>query len=179
MGPYFAVKENNRPKIHRKCHAKSAKCRRCGELKPIEAFAAKNQRVSFKCLPTACADCKSKCKKRHKSGPMRSMRNRFRDVMRKVRAGNLSGFTRTMGCSHKQFRNHLQSQFKQGMTWNNYGTKWQVDHILPVASFDHTDSEQVKKCWHYSNLRPLCAIENNKKRDKIITCQPELLLQLV
>jgi hypothetical protein len=46
---------------------------------------------------------------------------------------------------------------------------WHVDHIIPCSSFDLTDSEQQKKCFHYTNLQPLWAIDNLKKSNKILT----------
>ncbi len=51
------------------------------------------------------------------------------------------------------------------MTWDNYG-KWQIDHKIPCASFDLTDPEQQKSCFHFSNLQPLWAKDNNSKGAK-------------
>lgn len=78
-----------------------------------------------------------------------------------------------LGCSLSQFRAHLQSQFKRGMHWNNYGKRWHIDHIVPCYSFDLSKPEQQRKCFHYSNLRPLWAELNLKKRALIEPCQPE------
>ena len=63
---------------------------------------------------------------------------------------------------------HLERQFQSGMTKENYG-KWHVDHIIPCASFDFSDPEQQKKCFHYTNLQPLWAHENYSKGIKIIS----------
>ena len=66
-------------------------------------------------------------------------------------------------------KQHLESQFKDGMSWNNHGVKgWHIDHIKPCASFDLTDPEEQKKCFHFSNLQPLWWIDNLKKKDKIL-----------
>ena len=62
------------------------------------------------------------------------------------------------GCSMEELADHLQAQFEDGMTWDSwerYG--WQIDHIRPVSSFDQRNIEEVKKCWHWSNLRPMWA----------------------
>jgi hypothetical protein len=59
------------------------------------------------------------------------------------------------GCSMQQLKKHLESQFKKEMNWENHGKIWEIDHILPCNSFDLTDEEQQKKCFHYSNLQPL------------------------
>jgi hypothetical protein len=74
-----------------------------------------------------------------------------------------------LGCSIEEFRKHLESQFTEGMTWDNYGYYgWHVDHILPVDSFDMTDPEQQRKCFHYTNLQPLWAPDNFEKSNKIL-----------
>ena len=60
---------------------------------------------------------------------------------------------------------HLERQFVDGMTWENRGA-WHVDHIRPCASFDLTDPEQQRQCFHYTNLQPLWAEDNLAKSDR-------------
>jgi len=73
-----------------------------------------------------------------------------------------------LGCQPGELKMHLQSQFREGMNWDNYGVHgWHVDHILPCAAFDLSESVQQKKCFHYSNLQPLWAKENLSKGDKV------------
>jgi hypothetical protein len=71
-----------------------------------------------------------------------------------------------LGCNLETVRQHLESKFTEGMSWNNYG-KWHIDHIIPCASFDLSDPEQQRKCFHYTNLQPLWAKDNMQKRDKV------------
>jgi hypothetical protein len=61
-----------------------------------------------------------------------------------------------------QLVTHLEKQFVNGMTWQNYGKKWHVDHIRPQYEFNLTDPycEDFKKCWALSNLQPLWAHQN-------------------
>src|SRR5690625_5779818 len=56
-----------------------------------------------------------------------------------------------IGCTVPELVEHLESQFEDGMSWENYG-EWHVDHIKPCAMFDFTKEEQQKECFHYSNL---------------------------
>ena len=59
-----------------------------------------------------------------------------------------------LGCSQKHAKDHLATQFQPGMTWKNHGT-WHVDHMMPCASFDLSDPEQQRRCFHYTNLQPV------------------------
>lgn len=72
-----------------------------------------------------------------------------------------------LGCSLTDLLQHIEKQFTDGMNWKNYG-KWHIDHIIPCASFDLADPEQQKKCFHYSNLQPLWAVDNIRKSDKVL-----------
>lgn len=72
-----------------------------------------------------------------------------------------------VGCSIQSLISHLESNFKPGMSWNNYGMRgWHIDHIRPCASFDLSKSEEQSKCFHYSNLQPLWWRDNIIKSDK-------------
>lgn len=71
-----------------------------------------------------------------------------------------------LGCSHDFFRDHMEFQFDDKMTWENYG-EWHVDHIIPCAVFNLTDPVEQRICFHYSNLQPLWGAENIAKSDKV------------
>lgn len=72
-----------------------------------------------------------------------------------------------VGCGIEELKSHLQSQFKEGMNWDNYGMYgWHIDHIRPCSSFELSKEEEQRKCFHYSNLQPLWAEENWIKNDK-------------
>lgn len=80
-----------------------------------------------------------------------------------------------IGCSIEEFKFHIESQFEDGMSWDNYGrlnkTKskkyWEIDHIIPCASFDLSVPEEQVKCFNYRNTQPLWREDNIRKSDKL------------
>ena len=70
-----------------------------------------------------------------------------------------------LGCSLDEAFAYIQALFQPGMTWDNYGSEWHIDHIVPLASADSI--EKAEKLCHYKNLQPLWALENILKSDKM------------
>jgi hypothetical protein len=71
-----------------------------------------------------------------------------------------------VGCLPEQLKEHIEKQFTEGMCWEKMGKYIHIDHIIPLSSAK-TEEEILKLC-HYTNLQPLWAEENLKKKDKII-----------
>ena len=73
-----------------------------------------------------------------------------------------------LGCSYGKLREHLESQFTEGMTWENMGRGgWHIDHIIPCAFFDLSKPSHQKVCFNWQNLQPLWESDNCAKGDKI------------
>ena len=71
-----------------------------------------------------------------------------------------------LGCTIEELKVHLESQFKEGMTWDNWTHDgWHIDHKKQLSKFDLTDREQFKEAAHYTNLQPLWWWENLEKRE--------------
>jgi hypothetical protein len=71
-----------------------------------------------------------------------------------------------LGCTIREFKEYIESQFVSEMTWSNHG-KWHIDHIIPCCSFDLTDPAQQAICFHYTNMQPLWAWDNLSKAKSI------------
>jgi hypothetical protein len=69
-----------------------------------------------------------------------------------------------LGCTFEEFKLHIESQFTEGMSWDNRN-KWHLDHIIPISSAK--TEEEVIKLNHYTNFQPLWAIDNLRKGNKI------------
>ena len=65
----------------------------------------------------------------------------------------------------QQLKEHLESQFNKNMSWDNYGSYWEVDHIVPKNTFEFTTytDKQFKICWSLINLRPLEKTANRRR----------------
>lgn len=77
-----------------------------------------------------------------------------------------SNVLRIIGCSWCNIRDWFYFQmflYNDGKTFDNYGGVWSIDHVIPVSSFDLTREDQLKKCYHWSNLRPLSSQRNMVK----------------
>ena len=72
-----------------------------------------------------------------------------------------------LGCSHSFFKSWIVHQLYGSMGLENYGSLWQIDHCLPIASFNLVDENDMKKCFDWNNLRPMYSNENNLKKAKI------------
>jgi len=71
--------------------------------------------------------------------------------------------------SPEELVGHLENQFVNGMSWENYG-EWHVDHKLPITYFNFKEvgDEEFLKCWGLDNLQPMWGDENIKKSNKIL-----------
>ena len=93
------------------------------------------------------------------------LRGRIKDVLKGHSKSDST--INILGCTIEELWIHLESKFTEGMTRQNHG-KWHVDHIIPCASFDLTKPEQQVKCFHYTNLQPLWALDNLKKGKSVV-----------
>lgn len=156
-------------------------CRRCGKEHPATTdFFHKSKHR--KCgLVSRCKACVSVYRAKPENKQQRNKRLKERrktDINYQIKSNlrtrlslavqgkNKSAATlELLGCTIDRLKNHLEYHFTDGMNWGNYG-KWHVDHIIPCASFDLSDPEEQKKCFHYTNLQPLWGIDNIRKGGK-------------
>tara|TARA_R110000782_G_C14663859_1_gene398171 strand:- start:46 stop:627 length:582 start_codon:yes stop_codon:yes gene_type:complete len=65
-----------------------------------------------------------------------------------------------IGCTKEEFKAHIESQFVEGMCWDNWTTNgWHMDHIQPLSKGGSN---------HYTNIQPLWAKDNLAKGNKIL-----------
>lgn len=102
-----------------------------------------------------------------RSTPAGKLANRINPAIRRWLRG--SGGDKVakskLGYGREELILHLEKQFLRGMGWHNMGM-WHIDHIVPLSSFDAQIESDFLRAWALSNLRPLWARENMKKKAK-------------
>ena len=69
-----------------------------------------------------------------------------------------------LGCSFEEFKIHLESKFDDKMNWDNQGSYWHMDHVIPISSAQ--TEEEVYRLNHYTNFQPLYWKDNLIKSNK-------------
>jgi len=135
-------------------------------------------------LPTNCLNTSStKCKPKYSCGcsrrplplrekihpAMQRLSHRMCKTIYKILKGEKKGtaWTKLVGYTSKELRAHLESQFTSNMSWDNYGTYWVVDHIIPRRVFDQRNKLEMMLCWALPNLQPMERHKNDKKGGKV------------
>lgn len=98
----------------------------------------------------------------------RKMIRRVLDITGKRKARKT---TDILGYTKQDLEAHISAQFKDGMSWKNYG-EWHIDHIIPVSELVKCGVTDPAKINALSNLQPLWAKENLEKRDGFVLAPP-------
>lgn len=88
-------------------------------------------------------------------------------VIRSLDSNKTMSSKEYLGCTIDEYKAHIESQFKDGMTWENYG-EWEIDHTVPIK-FDEPTIEEVIERLHYSNTAPMWKEDNATKGNRYIT----------
>jgi hypothetical protein len=129
----------------------------------------KNQLKYYSNLAESRAKCAAAALKRYhatKREPLSIIKRSARSLCSRIaRVYGVRKKFRTqahLGCTIPHARDHIQKQFKKGMTWDNYG-EWNIDHIIPLCAFDLTRENELMQACNWRNLRPMWAEDNLAK----------------
>lgn len=181
-------KNKQKPKLTSLC------CTKCNIEKPAtDEFFHKHSRsrTGFKSACKECRKietrkwnaseaCKTRARNRRKNDPAWKLKKNVGSSIARSMASR--GNKKEASCfeyldyTAEELRVHLEEQFEPWMSWENWGKAsnsertWHIDHIYPHSKlpYDSLEHPNFKKCWALENLRPLCAIENIKKKDKVL-----------
>ena len=91
----------------------------------------------------------------------------LRSKIHKMIKGKETSYKYLIGCDIDFFKKWIEFRFDDEMTWNNYGTSWHIDHIIPISIFNFNNQIDKQICFHWSNLQPLKCLENQQKSNKL------------
>lgn len=159
--------EKNPELIREKARVRTAKWRKENPEKAKEKSRVGSARTRLM-YPEKVAEKKRKWQATTNGKLEHSLRGRMRLAILKQGAYKAEKTFILIGESPDFVRKYLESQFLPGMTWENHSPDgWHIDHKKPCSSFDLTDPEQQKACFHYTNLQPLWATDNLSKGKKV------------
>ena len=105
-----------------------------------------------------------------KFNPMYKLNRGISEGINDSLRGNKNGrhWEDLVGYKLNDLKKHLEKQFTNGMSWDNYG-QWHIDHRIPISAFNFKNYRDIDfhKCWSLDNLQPLWSIDNLKKYNKI------------
>ena len=151
-------------------HKKIKLCTRCKIAQNLSEFHIDNSKKDLH--KNICKKCRNngQVKQLHKERKIFD-RNVNNSIYRSIKL-NKSGriWERVLGYTLVDLKYHLELQFTNDMNWENYGSYWWIDKIIPRSAYDYRNitSNELRKCWSLKNMRPLYKIECIKKRNKVI-----------
>jgi hypothetical protein len=92
----------------------------------------------------------------------KNISNSFRRILNNQTLEKTSSVFQYIGCSFNDLISHLESTKK-----SEHVSSFHIDHIIPCSLYDHSDENEIKKCWNWKNLRYLDANENMHKGNKL------------
>lgn len=146
-----------------------AKCEKCEEKKALKEFAKLKKfykkRICISCYPQFLTEQKNEwCKNESLTNINYRLKKSLASRLRCVVVKNNSTMN-YIGCNIQYLREWFEYNFTSDMNWDNYGSLWSIDHIIPVCKFDLTDENEKLICWNWSNLMPVTIKFNSSKKD--------------
>jgi hypothetical protein len=110
---------------------------------------------------------KAKTKERRKTDINFKMSEILRSKIHKMLHNRKTSYSNYIGCDLEWLKKWLEYRFDDNMNWENFGSYWQIDHILPIHGFNLQNDNEVRICFNWTNLQPLSALENRQKSDTL------------
>jgi hypothetical protein len=100
-----------------------------------------------------------------KEGVIKACRTRLRRIFKSKGIGKQKHTREYIGCDYDFLMKWLSFNLQEGMTLENRGAVWHIDHVLPISTFD-IEQDMNHVCFHWVNLAPLTATENLSKGNR-------------
>lgn len=94
-----------------------------------------------------------------------NLKKKHQIAMRRLYATNSPSkeFCVMVGTDKESFKNHINNNLLSGMTLDNFGVVWSLDHIVPVDLFDFNNIDDLHLCYNFNNIMPMFINDNRKK----------------
>jgi hypothetical protein len=104
-------------------------------------------------------------KKRRQNNDSFKLEHNYRGLISNALKNNYkkTKATELLGCSIDFYKKFIESKFRNGMTWDNRGKLWDIDHINPLKNFDCSNYDQAKQAFYYKNTQVLLKEEHKLK----------------
>jgi hypothetical protein len=144
-------------------------CEKCNEEKTLKYFSKLKKyykkKICISCYPEFLKEQKTEwCKNESNSNINYRLKKSLASRLRTVLVKNDSTMN-YIGCNIQYLREWFEYNFTPEMSWDNYGSYWLIDHIIPVCKFDLTKTDEKLKCWNWSNLMPVTVKYNSSKKN--------------
>ena len=144
------------------------KCEKCQEEKALKCFAKLKKfykkKICRSCYPNFLTEQKTEwCKNEHNTNINYRIKKSLAARLRTVIVKNDSTMN-YIGCNIQYLREWFEYNFTSEMNWDNYGSYWSIDHIIPVCKFDLTLEDEKLKCCNWTNLMPVTVKYNSSKK---------------
>ena len=169
---------------------KTKKCTVCKEDKTLNNFhvAKCKGRIRAMCKKCACQKRKEYYQKNKKAviaqtnkyqvekmkrDPIfkleRRLRNRIYQAFKAQGERKNNRTWKYIDCSSRFFQKWIEYQLYDGMTLENYGKTWHIDHVYPCSKFDLTKEEEIAKCFLGKTYAPFVHLKilKNVQKSKI------------
>jgi hypothetical protein len=160
-----------RKKIRRQKKAETflANCEKCNQEKSLKDFSKLKKfykkKICLSCYPQFLREQKTEwCRNESKTNMNYRLKKSLAARLRTVLVKNDSTMN-YIGCNIQYLREWFEYNFTLEMNWENYGTYWSIDHIIPVCKFDLTVEDEKLKCWNWTNLMPVTIKFNSSKKE--------------
>ena len=108
---------------------------------------------------------KTYSKNRRKTDIQWKLRSNLRHKIYMTITGKISTGEQELGCTTEEFKKYISTKFKKGMSWNNFGKMWHLDHVKPLDRFNLKIKKQILEAFNYTNYQPLFIKENIMKNN--------------
>lgn len=149
-----------------KRYVKSTKCYQCQKDKS-KVWTSKNRERSnaikkeykIRNRDKYLASCREYSKRKRLDPQYRLSRNISKSIWESMKGNKVKRkWESIVGYTSEQLKYHLESQFNSNMTWDNYGSYWEIDHIKPLSV-----CTTFEEAWLITNLQPLeCSLNRSK-----------------